>query len=97
MRRRGSDPRLFLVFDFPGANDVLGWGLNRCLAREMKRGLPQIIPNTIAARKPNDRSAASTFSRIESSIVASLPESPSSYRVEGFALLGAGRDPQTEG
>ena len=31
------------------------------------------MPNTIAAMKPNDRSAASTFSRIESSIVASIP------------------------
>ena len=31
------------------------------------------MPNTIAAMKPNDRSAASTFSLIESSIVASIP------------------------
>jgi hypothetical protein len=30
------------------------------------------MPNTIAAMKPNDRTAASTFSRIESSIVASI-------------------------
>lgn len=33
---------------------------------------PQITPNTIAAMNPNDRSAASTFSRIVSSIVASF-------------------------
>jgi len=31
----------------------------------------QTMPTTIAARNPNDTSAASTFSRIESSIVAS--------------------------
>ena len=32
----------------------------------------QTMPNTIAAMKPNDRTAASTFSRIVSSIVASI-------------------------
>ena len=32
----------------------------------------QTMPNTIAAMKPNDRTAASTFSRIVSSIVASM-------------------------
>jgi len=34
---------------------------------------PHAVPNTIAARKLNDRSVASAFSRIESSIVHSMP------------------------
>jgi hypothetical protein len=48
----------------------------------------QIIPNTIAARKPKDRSAASTFSLVESSIVASNPANTCRGSVN------AGRDPR---
>ena len=35
--------------------------------------MPDITSNTIALMKPNDRSAASTFSAIESSIIPSMP------------------------
>jgi hypothetical protein len=53
-----------------------GWvGLNRYKSEFDTRdtGFIQTIPTTIAAMKPNDRSAASTFSLIDRSIVASLP------------------------
>ena len=46
----------------------------------------QIIPNTIAARNPKDRSAVSTFSRVVSSIVASLTSGLRSLPV--FFLFG---------
>ncbi len=35
--------------------------------------MPDITSNTIAALKPNDRSAGSAFSDIESSIIPSMP------------------------
>jgi hypothetical protein len=71
-KRRGPQIRAFLLFDpdLTSLAEISGAELFRQAPMGVS-SIDQTIPNTIAARKPNDRTMPSTFSRIASCIVAS--------------------------
>jgi len=70
-KRKARNPWGFCAFRLPPSPPL------EPLQRDFRGSTPdQIIPNTTAARNPNDMIAASTFSLIFSSIGASLPEHP---------------------